>query len=1139
MKPDSPYKGLAAFDESDLDALLFFGRESDTHVIAANLLASRFTVLYGPTGVGKSSVLRAGVVHRVRSLAPDALVVVHDTWAGDRDLASGVLAALPGAEAPSSDASLADRLAELLAGHGGHLYLILDQFEEAFAYRGASALAAELAEVVTRPKLRVNVLVALREDALAELDVFTGLVANVFGNYLALDRLDRTAGHAAIVGPLERYNELSDRPVEAEPELVDAVLDEVEVGRVVPTGVARGGSEMHGDGGIEAPYLQLVMQRLWEVEHDMGSAVLRRATLHDLGGAEEIVRAHLERALGGLARREQDVAARVFNQLVTPSGTKVAHSIGDLAQYARVREGDLRPVLASLGADRIVRPLDGRFEIFHDVLADAVLAWRTRHEAERAAEAERERVEQRNRRLVALLIASLVGLAAMAAVTVYALTQRADARDRARVARAEARRAEASKLASIASALIPVAPVQIDPELGLLLAGEAARLSASERIADILRRALLVSHLRRVLPQRRVVSASFGPGSIVAGGADGVARVYAADGRRRLATLRGDRALTGVAASPDGRLVLTTESGGPATIWDVESGESVHSLGRSPHAASFSPDGTLVLTIEPSGVSVWRVADGSSVATLSQQDPVRAASFAPDGRLVATVGSRRLARVFDVTSGRLVASVDQGGDVTSASIAPGGRRLVTTGRNGTARVWTLPGGRRVHELKGHRGQITAGVLSPEGKRLVTTSTDGTARVWDIGSGLLITDVGGHTNHVTGAEWSRDGLSVVTWSSDGTARVWRPGTGSTRVVLAGPGDVVTQASFDRSGERVLTTSADGRVRIWRSRVDAELRTIARVPTPITAASLSLDGSVVAVAGEFGLWILRSVDGRRLAALPARDVTALAVDRSGALVAVARGPRIETIRVESGETVGTIEVGGKTTALAFGPDAGRLAVGTNDGAIGIWTPDGRRLISLLSPRRVVVSVAFSPDGDRVAAGLGNGAMALWSLQGGQRRYQRLGHRPGSDVLSVEFSPDGRRIATSARDSTVRVWRAATGAPSFLLRGHFALVSDASFSPDARWLVTAGPSTAGLWDLASRQRLLFLEGHSGPVLAASFDSTGRRITTVGADGTVRSYLCAVCGGVPELLSLAERRLAATGRKLTAAERRLYVGG
>ncbi|MGH3019603.1 MAG: WD40 repeat domain-containing protein, partial [Gaiellaceae bacterium] len=461
VSASSPYKGLAAFDSSDLDALFFFGRERETEVIAANVIASRFTVLYGPLGVGKSSVLRAGVVRRLRSLAPDALVVVHDSWAGDAvgDLLGAVSRALH-VERPGPDVGLADGLAELAARSGDDLYLVLDQFEEVFVYPGAAALAAELAEVVTRRGSRVDVLLALREDALSELDVFTGRIPNVFGNYLALDRLDRAAARVAVTGPVARYNELSDGPaVEIEDELVEAVLDQVEVGRVLLGGRER--EPANGSGGryVEAPYLQLVMERLWEAEVAGGSRVLRRATLDELGGAQAIVRAHLGEAVQALAPDERDVAARVFNHLVTPSGTKIAHGAGDLAQYARVGEEELRPVLASLGSSRILRPVDGRFEIFHDVLADAVLAWRTRHESERALERQRAEAERRHRRLLALLAAAVVALAAMAAVTVYALAQRGEAREQAGVARAEARSAKGSELAAQAGRLIPAAAV--------------------------------------------------------------------------------------------------------------------------------------------------------------------------------------------------------------------------------------------------------------------------------------------------------------------------------------------------------------------------------------------------------------------------------------------------------------------------------------------------------------------------------------------------------------------------------------------------------------------------------------------------------------------------------------------------------
>src|SRR5439155_5954232 len=155
------------------------------------------------------------------------------------------------------------------ADAGGDLYLVLDQFEEYFVYHeaedGRGTLAWELPELLLRRQARVNVLLAIREDTLARLDVFKGRIPNLFGNYLRLDYLDRAGGRAAIVGPVERWNQ----PVEPagrvtlEPDLVEAVVDETAPGKV-ELGLA--GREVidepQGDARVEAPFLQLVMERL-------------------------------------------------------------------------------------------------------------------------------------------------------------------------------------------------------------------------------------------------------------------------------------------------------------------------------------------------------------------------------------------------------------------------------------------------------------------------------------------------------------------------------------------------------------------------------------------------------------------------------------------------------------------------------------------------------------------------------------------------------------------------------------------------------------------------------------------------------------------------------------------------------------
>ena len=137
------------------------------------------------------------------------------------------------------------------------------------------------------------------------------------------------------------------------------------------------------------------------------------------------------------------------------------------------------------------------------------------------------------------------------------------------------------------------------------------------------------------------------------------------------------------------------------------------------------------------------------------------------------------------------------------------------------------------------------------------------------------------------------------------------------------------------------------------------------------------------------------------------------------------------------------------------------------------------------------------------------------------------------------------TAADDGDARTWRVSTGAPIHVLRGHFSAVQGARFSPDGRWIVTAGPRTAGLWDARTGEFFAptgladpFLRGPlRGPISSAVFTPDGLRIVTASGDGTVRTYLCAPCGRIDELLRIARARVAELETGLTPAERRRYL--
>lgn len=438
--PDCPYKGLMPYSEED--APFFFGRDAEKEIISANLDAARLTLLYGPSGVGKSSVLRAGVSHDLREISDENLkrrgeadfaVVMFDSWRDDpitgliNRVRDSVAFALDVRELEpiQSSGRLVESLEAWTTRLGGDLLIVLDQFEEYFLYHaeedGEGTFAVEFPHAVSRSDLRVSFLISIRDDSLAKLDRFKGRIPCLFDNYLRMEHLGLEAAKDAIEKPIERYNDLRGQAEQAmgiEPELVDAVLKQIRAGQVSlgegGKGVIKTDTRVGPDKvQIETPYLQLVMTRLWEEEKRKGSNSLRRRTLDHLGGAESMVRTHVGNVMNALPHTDQEIAARLFYHLITPGGTKLAHTLTDLAQFAKLPETQLKRLLDMLSrpTTRILRPIAPppgkpktlRYEVFHDVLALAILDWRGRYiqaqEHQRLAEQSKlEQQEEKRRR---------------------------------------------------------------------------------------------------------------------------------------------------------------------------------------------------------------------------------------------------------------------------------------------------------------------------------------------------------------------------------------------------------------------------------------------------------------------------------------------------------------------------------------------------------------------------------------------------------------------------------------------------------------------------------------------------------------------------------------------------------------------
>ena len=1223
-RPDSPYRGLIPFDESD--AAFFFGRDEWRSIVIDNLRAYRLTLCYGESGVGKTSLLRAGVAHEVHAgaearvalgEAPEVALVVFADWR-DAPLARLVEsleeAATDACGRPPDEPFARDDLQSALescAAHvGGRVLVILDQLEEYFLYhadeQGPGTFADAFPRAVLRRDLRAHFLVSIREDALAKLDRFKASIPGLFDNCLRVELLGPDEGRDAIEGPLAKYNGLSGEiPWAIEPELVDAILDEVAAGKVhvgqSGAGVVRGSVTQSR---VEAPYLQLVLMRLWTEERAAGSHVLRAQTLVRLGGAQGIVKTHLAAAMSELDEEEQDAAASMFRHLVTRSRTKIAHRVSDLADFTELPASRLQPVVEKLssGTARILRPVgDDRFEIYHDVLADAVLAWRTSHESERELERERRRSAARDRKLRAALVGVVVLLVAIMAT--LALLVRRDAANREVVSQALAR--DALELRSH------------NPELALLLGVEALKIDRNDESEQSLRRVVGDSPLQRIVhnkvglrqvalsPAGDVVASSDEANTVrmwsvrgslgspyvlayhelaadgvfsrdgrllVTTGDDGAVRIVDVRRRRVVRTLTAGRGrtrrlydssgqshrsvlylpgLTTARFDASGRQVVAARDDGDVLIWDAAGGKPVRAIHTGlGDLGSVQVAGGRVLTRargERSQWAVWNAATGKRIDVdlgRSFADEPIAVALSPDGRQL-TVTHRFVTHrgVEVLTADRRSRVVLVKRDATSAAFSPDGSRIALR----------VPG--RVLMVASRSGRLLRGFPAPrqrsmsfasDGRLLTALGVDGVTRVWDAVRGVAVGRLPRQPD-ARSAAVDRRGTAAITVSAKSVFQ-WNLGFTPDDVDLAGHRGRVTSAAFSSDGRLVLTGGNDSSTRVWRAR-DGQLVSTLRASAPVRHAVFDPRGRRVATAargGTVALW--EAATGYQLAALRSRDeLRSVAFSRDGNAVATAGRRGLVRIWFPARGRVVVRKAHSDLRSVAFTAGGASVVVGAGDGTVQIIDIAGRRRTVTLKPGRLRavpdlssvpgVGAEVSRDGRFVLGTAEDGQARLWDVQ--THRLVFVEHAgPGSVVNSAHFSPDGRWLAITNDDGLVHLRRGSAWRDAGKLENIGEEIATAVFSADDRLIASGSTNgSATLWDTARRKRIADLPGLSSTIYAIDMSPGGERVVAAGENGQARVYH--PCRTCPSVGALVAKARSMVGRELTAAERRKYLHG